>query len=40
VEDKILTLQERKKALANELIAEDSSFVKSLTKEDIEYLFS
>ena len=40
VEDKILSLQERKKALANELIAEESSFVKSLTKEDIEYLFS
>lgn len=40
VEDKILTLQDRKRALANELIAEDSSFVKSLTKEDIEYLFS
>lgn len=40
VEDKILTLQERKRALANELIAEDSSFVKSLTKADIEYLFS
>ena len=33
-------LQDRKRALANELIAEDSSFVKSLTKEDIEYLFS
>ena len=40
VEDKILTLQERKKALANELIAEDTSFVKSLTKAEIEYLFS
>lgn len=40
VEDKILKLQDRKRALANELIAEDSSFVKSLTKEDIEYLFS
>lgn len=40
VEDKILKLQERKRALANELIAEDTSFVKSLTKADIEYLFS
>lgn len=40
VEDKILQLQERKKALANELISDDTSFVKSLTKEDIEYLFS
>ena len=40
VEDKILQLQERKRALANELISDDASFVKSLTKEDIEYLFS
>jgi non-specific serine/threonine protein kinase len=40
VEDKILKLQERKKALAAELITDDSTFVKSLTKEDVEYLFS
>ena len=40
VEDKILKLQERKRALAAELITDDSSFVKSLTKEDVEYLFS
>ena len=40
VEDKILQLQERKRILANELISDDTSFVKSLTKEDIEYLFS
>src|SRR5690349_3891624 len=40
IEDKILQLQEKKRALAKELIADDSSFVKSLTKEDVEYLFS
>lgn len=40
IEDKILQLQERKKALAKELIADDASFVKSLTKADVEYLFS
>jgi hypothetical protein len=40
IEDKILQLQEKKRALARELIADDSSFVKSLTKEDVEYLFS
>ena len=40
VEDKILQLQERKKALAADLITDDSGFVKSLTREDIEYLFS
>jgi non-specific serine/threonine protein kinase len=40
VEDKILKLQERKRALAAELITDDASFVKSLTKEDVEYLFS
>ncbi len=40
VEDKILKLQERKRALARDLIADDESFVKSLTKEDVEYLFS
>ncbi|MBS1742352.1 MAG: SNF2 helicase associated domain-containing protein [Bacteroidetes bacterium] len=40
IEDKILQLQERKKALAKELIADDATFVKSLTKADVEYLFS
>ena len=40
IEDKILQLQERKKTLAKELIADDSSFVKALTKADVEYLFS
>ena len=40
IEDKILQLQERKKVLARELIADDTGFVKSLTKSDVEYLFS
>ena len=40
IEDKILQLQERKRILAKELIADDTSFVKSLTKADVEYLFS
>ena len=40
IEDKILQLQEKKKQLAKELIADDASFVKALTKADVEYLFS
>lgn len=40
IEDKILQLQERKKVLARELITDDSGFVKSLTRADVEYLFS
>lgn len=40
VEDKILSLQEKKRLLAADLITDDTGFVKSLTKEDIEYLFS
>jgi non-specific serine/threonine protein kinase len=40
VEEKILELQERKKSLVKEIIADDSGFVKKLTKEDVLYLFS
>ncbi|MDB5193931.1 MAG: box helicase [Segetibacter sp.] len=40
VEDKILLLQEKKKALAADLITDDAGFVKNLTREDLEYLFS
>jgi non-specific serine/threonine protein kinase len=40
IEDKILQLQERKRILAKELISDDQTFVKSLSKEDMEYLFS
>jgi len=40
VEDKILKLQDKKRSLAKELIADEAGFVKSLTKDDIAYLFS
>lgn len=40
VEEKILLLQERKKALVNQLISTEASFFKSLTAEDIKALFS
>mgnify|MGYP001160594122 FL=1 len=40
IEDKILQLQEKKKALAKDIISDDTSFVKALTREDVEYLFS
>jgi hypothetical protein len=40
IEDKILQLQDKKRILAKELISDDTGFVKSLTKEDVEYLFS
>ncbi|MBT1695297.1 DEAD/DEAH box helicase [Fulvivirgaceae bacterium PWU4] len=39
VEEKILQLQERKKMLADDLIQEDAGFVKSLSREDVEFLF-
>jgi SNF2-related domain/Helicase conserved C-terminal domain/SWIM zinc finger len=40
IEDKILQLQERKRKLASELITDDATFVKALSKQDVEYLFS
>jgi non-specific serine/threonine protein kinase len=40
IEDKILQLQEKKRLLARDLITDDEGFVKSLTKADVEYLFS
>jgi non-specific serine/threonine protein kinase len=40
VEDKIIQLQEKKRLLAKELIADDAGFVKKLTRDDIAYLFS
>jgi SNF2 family DNA or RNA helicase len=39
VEEKILKLQERKQMLADDLIQEESGFVKNLTREDVEFLF-
>jgi non-specific serine/threonine protein kinase len=40
IEDKILSLQDKKRLLAKDLITDDEGFVKSLTREDVEYLFS
>ncbi|RAJ01521.1 non-specific serine/threonine protein kinase [Chitinophaga skermanii] len=40
VEEKILELQERKKSLVKEIVADETGFVKKLTKEDVMYLFS
>lgn len=40
VEDKILKLQERKRNLAREVITDDEGFIKTLTKDDVMYLFS
>lgn len=39
IEEKIIKLQEKKKGLANEIISSEQSFVKNLTREDIEDLF-
>ena len=39
VEEKILQLQEHKRALVKSLIATETSFFKSLTKEDVQSLF-
>ncbi|MEO7524672.1 MAG: DEAD/DEAH box helicase, partial [Ferruginibacter sp.] len=40
VEEKIILLQQRKKQLANDLVTEDAGFIKKLTKEDVEFLFT
>ncbi len=40
IEDKIVQLQEKKRVLARDLIADDEGFVKTLTRQDVEYLFS
>ena len=40
IEEKIIQLQQRKKQLAEDLITEDEGFVKSLTEDDIKFLFS
>lgn len=39
VEEKILQLQDRKRALVNSLITTDAGFFKSLTRDDVEMLF-
>ena len=40
VEEKILQLQDRKRALVNQLITNETSFFKSLTPDDVKVLFS
>jgi len=40
VEEKILQLQKHKKSIADEIISSESSFVKNLTRDDIDALFS
>jgi non-specific serine/threonine protein kinase len=40
VEEKILQLQEKKRALVKSIIATEASFFKSLTREDVKALFS
>ncbi len=40
VEEKILQLQDKKRALAQNLISTETSFFKSLTREDVKMLFS
>jgi len=40
VEEKILQLQEKKRSLAADLVADEAGFVKQLTGEDVAYLFS
>jgi len=40
VEEKILQLQEKKRALVKSLIATEASFFKSLTQDDVKNLFS
>jgi superfamily II DNA or RNA helicase len=40
IEEKILSLQQKKKKLSEDLVSADTGFVKSLTEEDVQYLFS
>lgn len=39
IEEKIILLQQKKKKLSEELISADDGFVKTLTEEDVAYLF-
>jgi SNF2 family DNA or RNA helicase len=39
IEEKIITLQNRKQFISDEVISSDDNFVKNLTEEDIVYLF-
>lgn len=39
IEEKIIALQQKKKALSEELISDENAFIKNLTEEDVAYLF-
>jgi hypothetical protein len=40
IEEKIVELKQRKSSLVRDIVADDDGFVKSLSKEDVMYLFS
>jgi SNF2 family DNA or RNA helicase len=40
VEEKILALQQRKQMIADDLISEETGFMKKLSEEDVAFLFS
>ncbi|MEO9144378.1 MAG: DEAD/DEAH box helicase [Ginsengibacter sp.] len=40
IEEKIVSLQQKKKKLSEDLVSADNGFVKSLTEEEVQYLFS
>jgi len=40
IEEKIVNLQQKKKKLSEDLVSADNGFVKSLTEEEVQYLFS
>lgn len=40
VEEKIITLQEKKLSISKEIVQEDTAFFKSLSKDDVSFLFS
>jgi non-specific serine/threonine protein kinase len=40
VEEKIMTLKEKKNSLVKDIVSDDTHMIKQLTKEDVSYLFS
>jgi SNF2 family DNA or RNA helicase len=40
VEEKIMTLKEKKNLLVKDIVSDDTNMIKQLTKEDVNYLFS
>lgn len=40
VEEKIMKLKDKKQALVKDIVSDDTKFIKNLTREDIEYLFT